>query len=86
MLAANVCASDYLAENRQPMLYRVHEGPTPEKLAALREFLGGFVRYRMRTGMQEIVVDVPHRRDGAAHEVGAQVGLVIDPRQIAVLR
>jgi iron(III) transport system ATP-binding protein len=51
-----------------------------------REFLGGFVRYRMRTGTQEIVVDVPHRRDGAAHEVGAQVGLVIDPRQIAVLR
>jgi iron(III) transport system ATP-binding protein len=58
---------------------------TEAKIIA-REFLGGFVRYRMRTGMQEIVVDVPHRRDGTAHEVGAQVGLVIDPRQIAVLR
>ena len=35
MLAANVCASDYFQENKQPALYRVHEGPTTEKLAAL---------------------------------------------------
>jgi ribonuclease R len=42
MLAANVCASDYLSSRKQPMLYRIHEGPTPEKLAALREFLKSF--------------------------------------------
>jgi ribonuclease R len=42
MLAANVCASDFLRRRKQPMLYRIHEGPTPEKLAALREFLRGF--------------------------------------------
>jgi ribonuclease R len=42
MLAANVCASDFLRKRKQPMLYRIHEGPTPEKLAALREFLRGF--------------------------------------------
>jgi ribonuclease R len=42
MLAANVCASDFLHEHKHPMLYRVHEGPTPEKLLALREFLKGF--------------------------------------------
>lgn len=42
MLAANVCASDFLRERDHPMLYRIHEGPTPEKLAALREFLKGF--------------------------------------------
>jgi len=41
MLAANVCAAAYLMENRHPALFRVHEGPTPEKLDALREFLGG---------------------------------------------
>ena len=28
-----------LAQNKHPTLYRVHEGPTPEKLAALRDFL-----------------------------------------------
>jgi ribonuclease R len=41
MLAANVCAAAYLLEQKQPALYRVHEGPTPEKLAALKEFLAG---------------------------------------------
>jgi acyl-coenzyme A synthetase/AMP-(fatty) acid ligase len=39
MLAANVCASDFLAKKKHPVLYRIHEGPTPEKLAALRAFL-----------------------------------------------
>ena len=42
MLAANVCASDFLQSHDHPTLYRMHEGPTPEKLAALREFLRGF--------------------------------------------
>ncbi len=42
MLAANVCASDFLKEHRHPALYRVHEGPTLEKLAKLREFLKEF--------------------------------------------
>ncbi|HLW12346.1 MAG TPA: ribonuclease R [Casimicrobiaceae bacterium] len=41
MLAANVCAANFLAEHGQPALYRVHEGPPPEKLAVLREFLAG---------------------------------------------
>ena len=39
MLAANVCAADFLARRDHAGLYRVHEGPTPEKLARLREFL-----------------------------------------------
>ncbi len=42
MLAANVCASDLLKKKKQPALYRIHEGPTPEKLEALREFLREF--------------------------------------------
>jgi ribonuclease R len=40
MLAANVCAADYVAAHKHPALFRIHEGPTPEKLEALREFLG----------------------------------------------
>ncbi|MBU6512561.1 MAG: ribonuclease R [Betaproteobacteria bacterium] len=39
MLAANVCAADFLQRNKHPGLYRVHEGPTPERLALLRSFL-----------------------------------------------
>lgn len=39
MLAANVCAADFLLQNKQPALFRNHAGPTPEKLATLREQL-----------------------------------------------
>ena len=39
MLAANVCTADFLAKQEHATLYRVHEGPTPEKLTALRAFL-----------------------------------------------
>lgn len=42
MLAANVCAADFLKTHEQACLYRIHEGPTPEKLEALRVFLGEF--------------------------------------------
>jgi ribonuclease R len=41
MLAANVCTAEFLAKADHPALYRVHEGPTPEKLALLKEFLAG---------------------------------------------
>ncbi len=39
MLAANVCAADFMSRGKHPGLFRVHEGPTPQKLALLREFL-----------------------------------------------
>ena len=39
MLAANVCAADLMARKKHDGLYRVHDGPTPEKLANLRAFL-----------------------------------------------
>jgi len=39
MLAANVCAADFLARSRHPALFRVHEGPTPERLANVRALL-----------------------------------------------
>ena len=41
MLAANVCASMFLLEGKIPALYRVHEGPSLEKLTDLRSFLVG---------------------------------------------
>ncbi len=42
MLAANVCASDFLEANKHACLYRIHQGPTPEKLDNLRNFLKEF--------------------------------------------
>ena len=40
MIAANVAAAKYLLSSKLPVLYRVHEVPSIEKLSALREFLG----------------------------------------------
>mgnify|MGYP001368920215 CR=1 FL=1 len=39
MLAANVCAADFIAQAEHPSLYRVHEGPTPEKRTTLQNYL-----------------------------------------------
>ncbi|MCA0870586.1 ribonuclease R [Seohaeicola saemankumensis] len=37
MILANVCAAETLIAKRSPLLFRVHEEPSPEKLNALRE-------------------------------------------------
>ncbi|MDD5403943.1 MAG: ribonuclease R [Sulfuricella sp.] len=58
MLAANVCASEFLKEHKHPTLYRIHEGPTPEKLLNLREFLREF-------GLELGGGDDPHAKDYA---------------------
>ncbi|MEW5770295.1 MAG: ribonuclease R [Pseudomonadota bacterium] len=58
MLAANVCASDFLQKKKHAALYRVHEGPTPDKLKALHEFLGEFGFFL--TGGED-----PHAKDYA---------------------
>ncbi len=39
MLAANVCSADYIAQSKHAGLFRVHEGPTPEKVELLRSYL-----------------------------------------------
>ncbi|WP_238587651.1 ribonuclease R [Caenimonas sp. SL110] len=39
MLAANVCSADYIQQSKHPGLFRVHEGPTPEKKDVLRGYL-----------------------------------------------
>jgi ribonuclease R len=39
MLAANVCAAEFIAEHGHPALDRVHEGPTTEKRITLQNYL-----------------------------------------------
>lgn len=58
MLAANVCASDFLKQHHHPALYRVHEGPKPEKLEKLRGFMAEF-GFVLGGG------DAPHAKDYA---------------------
>ncbi len=39
MLAANVCAAEFLVKRKVPAPFRIHAGPPAEKLTVLREFL-----------------------------------------------
>lgn len=39
MLAANVCAAEFVEHAKRVCLYRVHEGPTPEKKEVLQQYL-----------------------------------------------
>lgn len=39
MVAANVCAAETLEEVGQPLIYRVHEDPDPERLEGLQQYL-----------------------------------------------
>ncbi|MCZ7560833.1 MAG: TOBE domain-containing protein [Burkholderiaceae bacterium] len=53
-----------------------------EATVAEREFLGEFVRYRVRTGDVEVVADQPHVLGDAGFAPGARVHLGIDPGQL----
>ena len=59
MLAANVCSADFIATNKQPGLFRVHEGPTPEKIEVLRAYLKAM-------GVNQAVSDDPKTAEFAA--------------------
>jgi ribonuclease R len=39
MVAANVCAAETLEQKRSPLIYRIHDAPSQEKLQALGDFL-----------------------------------------------
>jgi ribonuclease R len=58
MLAANVCAGNFLAEHAHPALYRVHDVPSAEKVSALRDFLA-------EIGLQLPGGEIPKPRDYA---------------------
>lgn len=56
MLAANVCSAEFIAQGSHHGLFRVHEGPTPEKLETLRQYL-------KLLGVGQTVGDEPKPRD-----------------------
>jgi ribonuclease R len=49
MILANVAAAEALEQRRTPVMYRVHDEPSPEKLEALRGFLAG-LGYKIAKG------------------------------------
>jgi ribonuclease R len=58
MLAANVCAANFLTSKKHTAIYRVHQGPTEEKLELLRTFMAEF-------GFGVGGGDKPHAKDYA---------------------
>ena len=56
MLAANVCSAEFVQQAKRPALYRVHEGPTPEKLDILRGYLKAM-------GVAQTISDEPEPRE-----------------------
>ncbi len=56
MLAANVCSADFILQSKQSGLFRVHEGPTPEKIDILRNYL-------KTTGVGLTITDNPKPAD-----------------------
>ena len=59
MVAANVAAARFIERHRLPALYRIHEGPAPDKVEELRVFLEEF-------GLQLAGGDAPEPRHFAA--------------------
>lgn len=53
MLAANVCSADFIGQSKHVGLFRVHEGPTPEKQETLRNYLKAM-------GVPHTLSDRPH--------------------------
>ncbi|MFZ5723755.1 MAG: ribonuclease R [Pseudomonadota bacterium] len=54
MLAANTCAAKLLIKSKTPTLYRNHEGPTPEKLETLSDYLRGLGLSLFGTGKRKV--------------------------------
>lgn len=70
MIQANVCAAETLEKKRQPLIYRIHDGPTLAKQEILREFLatlgialakGGNMRANSFNGILSKAEDTPHQ-------------------------
>jgi ribonuclease R len=55
MIAANVAAAETLEKVRRPCMYRVHDAPDPEKLAALREFLESLDIHALKLAKGQVV-------------------------------
>jgi ribonuclease R len=70
MIQANVSAAETLEKRRQPLVFRIHDGPTLAKQEVLREFLatlgislakGGNLRANSFNGILAKAEDTPHQ-------------------------
>lgn len=60
-------------------------GEGPAGAVATREFLGATMRYVVRVGDGDIMIDVPHRAGSAQFQPGDRVGVTLDPARAMFL-
>ena len=77
MLAANVCAAEFIDSHKHPALYRVHEGPTPEKRLTLQNYLRALGLGRLLDCASSQAVALAQQQ-GLDHPVHQQVGVAPD--------
>ncbi|MBF5004634.1 ribonuclease R [Diaphorobacter sp. NR2-3-3-1] len=70
MLAANVCSADFIGQSKHPGLFRVHDGPTPEKVDILRGYLkalgvGMTISDEPKTGEFQMIAEATKDRPDA---------------------
>jgi ribonuclease R len=66
MLCANICAARFLLKNEMGGLYRVHEGPSAEKLIDLRKFLN------------ELGLTLPGKKEPAPRDYAKLLQMIAD--------
>lgn len=88
MIAANVAAAEALEKKRMPVMYRVHETPSREKLMALKEYLETFgINFTLGQGIKpqsfnrilERVGDAPHRQQVSEQVLRTQTQAYYSP-------
>ncbi len=91
MIIANVCAAETLEAARHPVMYRVHDDPAPDKVAALRRYLqslgirfagGQAVRPRHFAQTLNSVIDTPHANAVNQAILRAQSQAVYSPENL----
>jgi ribonuclease R len=88
MIAANVAAARALEKKQAPVMYRIHETPSREKLVALKEYLATFdialalgqvVRPKTFNKILDTILDRPERPEIMSQVLRTQMQAVYSP-------
>jgi ribonuclease R len=93
MVLANVAAAEELIAKRQPLLFRVHEEPAPEKLEALREVATARASRSPRAGAADRHLNrllaqaegTRFRRADQHHHAARHAAGLLQPRRISAI-
>ncbi|HLZ78281.1 MAG TPA: VacB/RNase II family 3'-5' exoribonuclease, partial [Sphingomonas sp.] len=91
MIAANVAAARALEQKQAPVMYRIHETPSREKLVALKEYLATFdlalalgqvVRPKTFNRILDAITDRPERPEIMSQVLRTQMQAVYSPNNV----